>query len=280
MTDAAEAKRQAETLVRTAEALVAKARDEAASIVADGERRARGLVTDAEQLRQAAERHAESVRADAEQILTEARQQADHILAEAKTTHEEAVTMARQGLPTVEAPPGAVENASTVADRMLRVARSEAEARSREITEQAKRRAEQIERDARARAEAVNKEYRELTRVVQQKELSAKAHIRELEMEVARLERLVSRNADEARSLGLDPDPAADPFAPAEVTESGIVFPGRPEPRPSPSSTSDTERKAPLEPARRDPAQPSHSPQPSRTPLDAELVRRGIRRRA
>lgn len=280
MTDAAEAKRQAETLVRTAEALVAKARDEAASIVADGESRARGLVTDAEQLRQAAERHAESVRADAEQILTEARQQADHILAEAQATHQEAVTIARQGLPTAEAPPGAVENASTVADRMLRVARSEAEARSREITEQAKRRAEQIERDARARAEAVNKEYRELTRVVQQKELSAKAHIRELEMEVARLERLVSRSADEARSLGLDPDPAADPFAPAEVTESGIVFPGQSGPRPSPSSTPDTERRAPQEPARRDPAQPSRIPQPSRTPLDAELVRRGIRRRA
>lgn len=276
MTDVAEAKRQAESLVRTAEALVAKAREEAASIVADGERRARGIVTDAEQLRQAAERHAESVRSEAEQILADARSQADDILTEAKAAHDHAVNTVRQELPDT----GAVENASTVADRMLRVARSEAEARSREITEQAKRRAEQIERDARARVEAVNKEYRELTRVVQQKELSAKAHIREMEMEIARLERLMARTADDARSQGKDPDPAADPYAPAEVTESGIVFPGRPDPVPTPAPVREERQPAASIHPQTERSAPSRPSQPSRSPLDAELVRRGIRRRA
>lgn len=277
MTDLAEAKRQAESLVRTAEALVAKAREEAESVVADGERRARGVVTDAEQLRQTAERHAESVRAEAEQILANARSRADDILAEAKAAHDHAVNTVRQELPSSGDSSGVVENAGTVADRMLRVARSEAEARSREITEQAKRRAEQIERDARARVEAVNKEYRELTRVVQQKELSAKAHIREMEMEIARLERLMSRTAQDARSMGKDPDPAADPFAPAEVTESGIVFPGQPDPRPTP--VREQEPAASTRP-QTDSSAPSRPSQPSRSPLDAELVRRGIRRRA
>lgn len=288
--DPAEAKIQAEALVRVAETLVAKAQEEAQSIVRDGQQRVAGIVSDADALRHAAEQEASSLRQTAERLLTEAREQADEILAEARAAREQAVTNARSDLDTVIAPPieadpqYAVQEASEVADRILRVARSEAEARSRAITEEARRKAELVERDARARAEAVDKEHRELLRTMQQRELSAKARVRELDTEIARLERLLARANDEAERKGLDTDPSADPVEPREVTASGIVFPptvtAPPSQVPAASVTHTSERPpspgigrpidrvpAPVQPIRRE-------------DLEADRGRRGIRRRA
>lgn len=280
--DPAEAKRIAEDLVRTAETLVAKAREEAASIVADAQRQVTGLLADADALRSAAERDAQSTRADADALLVEAREKADTLLAEARTARQEAVDAARHDLQhesagTVPASDTSVEDASRVADRILRVARSEAEARRREIVEEATRRAETLEREARARTETASKEYREMVRAMQARELGAKARIRELEIEIARVERLLERVTEEAVRKGVDTDPAADPFEPREVTASGIVIPVSPaEPR------HDTPRPAPVAPQQ--PASSSTRPleRLSRElrEVDAETARRAIRRRA
>ena len=285
--DPATAKEQAEALVRVAETLVAKAREESDSIVSDGQKRVEGILSDANALRVAAERDADSTRAEAERQLAAAREQADALLAEARDAREHAVEAARNGLeasraaeskPTPSAFPGgseyAVQEASEVADRILRVARSEAEARSRAVTEEARRRAEIIERDARARAEVAAREYRDLVRNMQQAELSAKARIRELDTEIARLERLLHRVADEADRRGLDTDPAADPVEPREVTASGIIFPSSA--RPSAAVPEPESAATPPRPFDRHVAQTPTQ----QGDLDAERVRRGIRRRA
>src|SRR5690606_38177885 len=127
------------------------------SIVADGQDRVAGIVADADALRAAAERDAATVKAEAQHRLSEARREADEILAEAREAREQAVAAARHDLQASQPPPPlspsphpgidpqlAVQEASEVADRILRVARSEAEARSRAITEQARRKAEVI----------------------------------------------------------------------------------------------------------------------------------------
>jgi vacuolar-type H+-ATPase subunit H len=317
MSETDDAKRQAEALVRTAEALVAKAHAEAEAIIRDGQRRVEGIVADANALHTAAERQSEMTKSEAETLLGDARRQADELLSEAREAREQAVASARAGLqatrgdahhsplPRPADPDVAVHEASSVADRILRVARSEAEARSREITEQARRRAEQIERDARSRSEVTTHEYREMVRTMQQKELSAKARIRELDTEIARLERLLSRTVEDAKRKGIDPDPAADPVAPREVTPSGIVFPpsqaaaapgpadtrpdrvvtaARPIPAQSPvgapagaAAASDDSESTPMaRPIRRLPGLQTEDP----TDNDAEKVRRAIRRRA
>jgi vacuolar-type H+-ATPase subunit H len=226
----ADAKERAVELVRTAQALVARAEHEAESIVREGQQRVEGIITDANALRSTAERDAETVRHEAERLLADARERADHLLAEARDARHQALESAKSDLraaPEPEDPDVAVRNASATADRILRVARSEAEARRREITEDATRKAEQIERDARSRADTANKEHREQLRVMQQRELGAKARVRELEAEIGRLERLLSRVTEEVVNKGLNPDPAADPIAPREVTSSGIVFPAK-----------------------------------------------------
>ena len=297
--DPATAKEQAEALVRVAETLVAKARDEAASIVSDGQKRVAGILADADALRSAAERDAESTRSEAEQRLADARRAADALLAEATQAREEAVESARNGLDASRATGSrshdastpaptkdyAVQEASEVADRILRVARSEAEARSRAVTEEARRRAEIIERDARGRAEVAAKEYRELVRTMQQAELSAKARIRELDTEIARLERLLNRVTDDAERRGHDTSPAADPVEPREVSASGIIFPTTVSSQPSagppaddansdPIPTSVVTRPRPIE-------RPASTEEPVRQDdLDAQKARRGIRRRA
>lgn len=294
--DPAEAKLQAEALVRVAETLVSKAQEEAESIVRDGQRRVSGIVSDADSLRNAAEQHASAIRQTAERILTEARAHADEILAEAHSAREQAIANAQSDLLTATSPTPtetpadaqyAIQEASEVADRILRVARSEAEARSRTITEDARRKAELIERDARARAEAADKEHRETLRTMQQRELSAKARVRELDAEIARLERLLARAADEAARKGLDADPAADPVEPREVTASGIIFPPTvtgPRPaqaRPTPVTPSDERPNAPTIERPRTIERVTTRPQPARREdLDADRVRRGIRRRA
>lgn len=288
--DPAEAKFQAEALVRAAEGLVSKAREEASSIVRDGQNRVAGIVTDADHLRQAAERDAASTRADAERLLAEARAQADEILAEARAAREEAVTTARNELEASQsiAPPHttgvdpeyAVQEASEVADRILRVARSEAEARSRTITENARRKAEQTERDARSRVEVIDNEHRQMVRNMQQRELSAKARIRELDTEIARLERLLARVVAEAERSGIDTDPSADPENPREVTPSGIVFPSV-VPAAIPAEKPPAARESPPPPVER--PRPLERVTPSAVPdIDPEVerVRRSIRRRA
>lgn len=305
--DAATAKEQAEALVRVAETLVTKARDEAQSIVSDGQKRVAGILADADALRAAAERDAESTRSEAEQRLTDARREADALLAEARDAREKAVESARNGLeasqaaesiPRKAAQPDApsdyaVQEASEVADRILRVARSEAEARSRAVTEEARRRAEIIERDARGRVEVAAKEYRDLVRTMRAAELSAKARIRELDTEIARLERLLNRVADEAERRGLDTDPSADPVEPREVSSSGIIFPTRvsiqpPVPSQPTATPTDDEGDRTSEPASvpvvtrpRPIDRLADAEQPMRPDdLDAERARRGIRRRA
>lgn len=288
--DPAEAKIQAEALVRVAETLVSKAQEEAQSIVRDGQRRVAGIVSDADALRNAAEQEAASVRQTAERILAEARAQADEILAEAQAAREQAITNAKSEIDTAAAtapvikadPQYAIQEASEVADRILRVARSEAEARSRAITEDARRKAELVERDARARAEAVDKEHRETLRTMQQRELSAKARVRELDTEIARLERLLARAVDEAERKGLDTDPSADPIEPREVTASGIVFPptdAAPTPKAParPETHTDERPAASLEPSR--PVEHVSAPV-RREDLEADRGLRGIRRRA
>lgn len=299
--DPATAKEQAEALVRVAETLVAKARDEAQSIVADGQARVAGILADADALRTAAERDAASTRSEAEERLAEARREADALLAEAREAREQAVASARDGLdasrnPTSQPPQSdgsssprsatseyAVQEASEVADRILRVARSEAEARSRAVTEEARRRAEIIERDARGRAEVAAKEYRELVRSMQQAELSAKARIRELDTEIARLERLLTRVTGEAERRGIDIDPAADPVEPREVTASGIVFP-TPATPPRPQPVVESEGDSAPEPAVTQPRPIERLANSERAPYpddaDAQKARRGIRRRA
>ncbi|HSJ27630.1 MAG TPA: hypothetical protein VLB67_05420 [Acidimicrobiia bacterium] len=283
MTDTAAAKLEAEALVRTAQALVAKARDEASSIVRDGQRRVEGIVADADALRETAERQAAETRARAETLLHEAREQADRLLADARQAREEAVQSARGHLDVSQVPgqesplasqhasSTAVEEASAMADRILRVARSEAEARGREITEDARRRAEQMERDARARVEMAAKEHRDMVRTMQQRELTAKARIRELDAEIARLERLLARVTDEAERSGIDTHPSADPADPREVTSSGIVFPA-------------DVQVADASPRTLEPSRAVIRPRPlerSDPPDDTERVAlRGIRRRA
>ncbi|MEX1271850.1 MAG: hypothetical protein WEB55_05325 [Acidimicrobiia bacterium] len=293
--DVAAAKEQAEALVRVAETLVAKARDESESIVSDGQKRVAGILADADALRSAAERDAASTRTEAEQRLADARREADALLAEARDAREEAVQAARTGLDASRAAGGtvqgaapaastdfAVQEASEVADRILRVARSEAEARSRAVTEEARRRAEIIERDARSRAEVAAKEYRDLVRSMQQAELSAKSRIRELDTEIARLERLLNRVTEEAARRGLDTDPSADPVEPREVSASGIVFPTSASSRPAPSAADDDADRTPESVDTPRPIERiATAEQPSRThDVDALLARRGIRRRA
>ncbi len=96
--DPAAAKEQAEALVRVAETLVAKARDEAKSIVSDGQTRVEGILADADALRVAAERDAAATRSEAEQRLAEARREADALLAEARDAREQALASARDDL--------------------------------------------------------------------------------------------------------------------------------------------------------------------------------------
>lgn len=288
--DSAQAKAQAEALVRAAESLIAKAKDEATSIVDDGQARVAGIVADADALRQAAEREAEALKAEAEHLLVTARRQADVMLAEAAAARDAAVEAARAELDDVavtnraESPgdPGrAVEQASEVADRILRVARSEAEARGKAITEDARRKAELVERDARARVDMAAREHRELVRSMQQSELAAKARIRELDTEVARLERLLGRVASDAESQGIDTSPAADPAEPREVTASGIVFPPTVTAPPD-RGDGDSEKATPPRVVQRPgPIERLAASQPVRSDdLDAEKARRAIRRRA
>jgi vacuolar-type H+-ATPase subunit H len=297
--DPAEAKVKAEVLVLAAESLVGKAKEEAQSIVADGQRRVAGMVSDADALRQAAERDAQTIRSEAEALLSDARRQADELLAEARRAREEALNSARADLQVAraaDAPPVgqidpdiAVEEASHVANRILRVARSEAESRRREVVDEARRKAEQIERDARARVEATSKEHREMVRTMQARELSAKAKIRELDTEIARLERLLTRASDEADRKGIDTDPSVDPYEPREVTSSGIVFPtaspvpiaaAAPAAEPTRPPTVIREPAVPLAPSRPRPVERLGTPRAPGDEPDAETVRRGIRRRA
>lgn len=289
--DPAQAKAQAEALVRAAESLIVKAKEEATSIVKDGQTRVAGIVADADALRQAAEREAETLKAEAEHVLTAARRQADVMLAEAAAARDAAVESARAELDDVgvanraashDDPDRAVQQASEVADRILRVARSEAEARGKAITEEARRKAELVERDARGRVDIAAREHRELVRSMQQTELAAKARIRELDTEVARLERLLGRVAADAERQGADTSPAADPAEPREVTASGIVFPGAVSAPSGREPGRESEKASPPPVVERPrPLERIAATQPVRTEdLDAEKARRAIRRRA
>ncbi|HVR34062.1 MAG TPA: hypothetical protein VMS74_15305 [Acidimicrobiia bacterium] len=288
--DPAQAKGQAEALVRAAESLVAKAKAEATSIVNDGQTRVAGIVADADALRQAAEREAEGLKAEAEHVLITARRQADVMLAEAAAARDAAVESARAELDDVAVtnraespgdPDRAVEQASEVADRILRVARSEAEARGKAITEEARRKAELVERDARARVDMAAREHRELVRSMQQSELAAKARIRALDTEVARLERLLGRVTADAEGQGVDTSPSADPAEPREVTASGIVFPATVSAQSARVPGRDPEKASPPLVERPRPLERIAATQPVRSEdLDAEKARRAIRRRA
>src|SRR5690606_14972871 len=129
-----DAKAHIESLVAEAERLVAVARQEAERIVSSAreetKRKVEQLVAQAEELRRTAEAEAAEMLREAEEARRAAREEADALLAQARATHE-IVQRANQIPPRTASTGGngpEAADARAEADRILRVARAEAEA--------------------------------------------------------------------------------------------------------------------------------------------------------
>lgn len=261
MTDPVEAaKEEAARLVETARLLVATAGKEAEAIVARGHERVAAIVRDAEALRAAAETEAQEIRRQAEYS------------AATSGPAREATPGARPG----HGPEDAIEEASAVADRILRVARSEAEARSREMIDAAKRKADQISTDAKTRADHDLRQHRDNMHRLQEREVETRARLREIESRLELAERRLRRtNDDVAETMDVvRPDTAEmeQDLDERVVLSSGIEFPKQPSPSGEPAQTTGQRPKASPGPS---PSPPSVSDDP-----DVERALRAIRRRA
>ncbi len=201
-----DAERRLRAVVAHAEQLVEAARLEAARLVEEAQVRAQTLMDDANRLRGLAEHEAQEILVDAERIRAAARRESEALMAETQTTHDAAVSEARSmiddstralrseprpraGSLDAEQAQHIISQASETADRILRVARSEAEARSREMVDKARRKVEQAEADARSRLDVLQRQYRQKTRELQQEELDLRVRIQQLKMELSSLER-------------------------------------------------------------------------------------------
>ncbi len=179
-----ETREELENLVAEAQQLVELAIAEAARIVSDTRERtaerAQELVSQAEELRVAAETEAGELLEEAKEIRRMARVEADQLLAHARKTHDQMIDSANE----IRAQPSSAEDlkqARTEVDRILRLARAEAEARSAEIVEAARRKVENMEIEARNRVEQLKREQRELQRRLREEELDVRARIAGLE---------------------------------------------------------------------------------------------------
>lgn len=229
-------------MVRDAQHLVELAQAEAARIVSDAReettRRVEDLLKQAEELREVAQAELVDANEEAEQVRREARSEADRLLAHARSTHDQVV---KSALEVEKADTGGaslsadLNDARKKADKILRVARAEAEARSAEIIEQAGRRAENAERNARAKVEALKGEYREMQRNMREEEIAVKARIADLEYQ-AGAKPGSAKHTDES---------------PAEPRETGPATRSEPESRPDePAQSEEADQSAVARPVR------------------------------
>jgi vacuolar-type H+-ATPase subunit H len=197
-------------LILDAETLMQTAKSEARQIVASAEAQARELVDAAWQLHTAAETESSQLRSSAAEIRRQAEEDARRLSDEAQARHLAAIEEARSvvsspGRQAQPLPPDMVETtdedvlreASRRADQMLRVARSEAKARSDELLEQARRRAAQIDEDARRREEVAAKQFREIQRRMRDEQLEIKTRIAELRAELRAVESTIDSPSGE-----------------------------------------------------------------------------------
>lgn len=186
-----EARARIEALVTEAERLVDLARAEADRIVSSAReettRKVEGLVAQAEELRSAAETEAAEMLREAEESRQAARAEADIILTQARETHDDIVRRAHSldekpagSDPRPVSPPAGAAEARDEANRILRVARAEAEARAAEIVEEARRKVENMEADARRRVEELRRSHRQMQRKMRDEEMEARRRIEEL----------------------------------------------------------------------------------------------------
>lgn len=231
--DPAAVRAHLESLVAEAERLVGVAREEANRIVArareETTHKVQRLIAEADRLRSSAEHEVDEVRQEAEEIRRAARAEADIVLARARSVHDEIVRRARQvdsapppgpqSRSAVEAGtgPSPVDEARTEADRILRVARAEAEARAAEIMEEARRKAENIEADGRRRVDGMRATYRGLQRRMREEETAVLDRIAAYEERLATLkERLESEARHESRP---EPESPVSPALDSGATE-------------------------------------------------------------
>lgn len=188
----AETRRRLQDLVDEAEQLVELARLEAERIVeaarVETAEKAGRLVAQAEELRSAAEAEAAEIRRQAEEERIAAREHADEVLADANRTSAEILARAREVDDGDGDEPISADAARQEADRILRIARAEAEARSAEMIEEARRKVESVEAEGRARLEELRQTHRALQRRMRDEEVEVLARIQEHEERLGILE--------------------------------------------------------------------------------------------
>lgn len=213
---AVDSRQRVEDLVAEAEELVRLAKIEAERMIdvarRDTTAKAERLVALAEELRVAAEIEGAEIRAEAEALRARARQDADQILSHARTTHDEIVARANEIAPEAPGDAGARDEA----DRILRVAHAEAEARSAEIMEASRRRTEAMEAEGRRRVEEMGRTYRQLQRQMRDEEVAVRIRIGELE---ERLGRMTAPTPSTPMPQGATPSPPVSP--PSPETQDG-----------------------------------------------------------
>lgn len=226
-------------LIVDAERLMSRARLESEEIVENAEQRARSLVDAATELYRSAEAEAAQIREAADRYRSEAEADAGVLRETARSDHRRAIDEARR---VVEASPGRatstggagedlelqdterlLQEAVDKADRILRVARSEATARADEMLEAARRRISQMEEDARRRNETAASEHREIQRRLRGEQLELKTRIAELREEVGAAERRRREPTVETR-LSEAPMDVASP-EPATSAPEGVEAP-------------------------------------------------------